>query len=361
MTSTESRSTGKLAARAAALNLEGAAIVVGAVGLVLGALVALPFFWGRSLPIAGPSSLSEAAAILAGIAGVLAYVTGRLWHRTTLSPFGGRPDREPGGERAPRSIGGAGVFDTVVIALAHGILALLGWLVLGAVLADGFTDAVVYFVSATVLAGVAVGVTAYASFLSATKMDLMRLSTVLAVFAIVGILVAMLSAPDPHWWKFHLSALGMSDSASSRTFNITLIVAGLMMAAIARYATDLHGTTGGPRTAILRVRVCLILIGLLLAGVGLFPLDVSPVLHNASAVGMLLAFSLLIFWVPRALPEAPRSFLVFGYACFGAIVIAAAFFVTGYYVLTATELVAGVIVFGWLTVYLRMSGAAERE
>jgi hypothetical membrane protein len=365
MTSTESRTAGKLAARAAALNLEGAAIVVGAVGLVVGALVALPFFWGRSLPIAGPSSLSEAAAILAGFAGLFAYVTGRLWHRTTLSPFGGRPDREAGGEaggeRAPRSIGGAGVFDTVVIALAHGILALLGWLVLGAVLADGFTDAVVYFVSATVLTGVAVGVTAYAAFLSATKMDLMRLSTVLAVFAIVGILVAMLSAPDPHWWKFHLSALGMSDSASSLTFNITLIVAGLMMAAIARYATDLHGTAGGPRAAILRVRVCLILIGLLLAGVGLFPLDVSQVLHNASAVGMLLAFSLLIFWVPRALPEAPRSFLVFGYACFGAIVIAAAFFVTGYYVLTATELVAGVIVFGWLTVYLRMSGAAERE
>jgi hypothetical membrane protein len=360
MTTTRRGSTGRLAARASALNLEGAAIVVGGVALVVGVLVSLPFFWGRSVPIAGPSSLSQLLAIVAGVVGVLAYVVGRLWHRTALSPFGGTADREPGATRAPRSIGGAGVFDTVVIALAHGIIALLGWIVLGAVLADSFTDAVVYFVSATVLTGVAVGVTAYAVFLSATRMDLMRMSSVLAVFAIVGLLVAMLSAPDPHWWKLHLSALGMSDSISSLTFNVTLILAGLMLAAIARYATDLSGTAVGPRSAILRVRVCLILIGVFLAGVGLFPLDVSQVLHNVSAVGMLIAFSLLIFWVPKALPEAPRSFLIFGYACFGAVALAAVFFVTGYYVLTATELIAGVIVLGWLTVYLRVSGAAER-
>ncbi|WP_285113669.1 hypothetical protein [Leifsonia sp. fls2-241-R2A-40a] len=368
MTSTGQHETTRLTARAAALDLEGAAIVVAAIALVAGALVALPFFWGRTLAIAGPASVSQFAAIAAGVAGAVSYAVGRLWHRAALTPFGGRPDRAADASPAGRTIGGAAVFDTIVIAIAHGIIALLGWLVLGAVLAEGFADATVYFVSATVLAGAAVGVTAYAVFLSATRMNLMRLSTVLAVFAIVGILAATLSAPDPHWWMFHLSALGMTNSISSLTFNLTLIVAGLMMAAIARYATDLgavgRGASGGagtaPRSAVLRVRVCLILIGVLLAGVGLFPLDVSQVLHNASAVGMLLAFSFLVFWVRRALPEAPRAFLVFSYASFGVIVLAALFFVTGYYVLTATELIAGVIVFAWLTVYLRVSGAAER-
>ncbi|WP_431246963.1 DUF998 domain-containing protein [Leifsonia xyli] len=350
-----------MTSRAAALDLEGAALVVGAVALAAGILLALPFFWGRSLPIAGPSSVSQFAAIAGGLAGLAAYVVGRLWHRTALTPFGGRPDREPGAPAERRSIGGAEIFDTVVIALAHGIIGLLLWLELGAILADGFTGAVVYFVSAAVLAGAAVGVTAYASFLSATRMDLMRLSTVLAAFAILGILAAMLSAPDPQWWTLHLSALGMSNSISSLTFNVTLIVAGLMMAAIARYATDLRTANPEvPRSATLRVRVCLILIGVLLAGVGLFPLDVSRVLHNVSAVGMLLSFSLLVFWVRRALPEAPRAFFLFGYVSFGVIVLAAVFYVTGYYVLTATELVAGVLVFAWLTVYLRVSGAAAR-
>ena len=70
--------------------------------------------------------------------------------------------------------------------------------------------------------------------------------------------------------------------------------------------------------------------------------------------------SSLSVWVRRALPEAPRAFFVFGYALFGVIVVAAVFFVTGYYVLTATELIAGVVVFAWLTVFLRVSGAAAR-
>ncbi|WP_064111339.1 DUF998 domain-containing protein [Leifsonia xyli] len=360
MTGVRQRSTERVAARAAALDLEGAAIVVGAAALVVGAIVSLPFFWGRSLPIAGPGSLSQFAALAAGVVGIAAYVVGRLWHRDALTPFGGRADRAAEAPASRRSPTGAALFDTVVIALAHGIIAVLGWLVLGAVLADGFQDATVYAVSATVLAGVAVGFSAYVIFLSGARMDLMRLSTVLAVFAAFGILAAMLSAPDPHWWEFHLSALGMTKSVSSLTFNLTLIVAGLMMAAIARYATDLTGVDPAVRPARMRVRVCLILIGLLLAGVGLFPLNVSQILHNGSAVGMLVAFSLLVFWVRRALPEAPRSFFLLGYVLFAVIVLAAVFFVTGYYVLTATELIAGVVVFAWLTVFLRVSGAAGR-
>ena len=358
MTGVRPRSTGRVAARAAALDLEGAAIVVGAAALVVAGIVSLPFFWGRSLPIAGPGSVSQFTALAAGVLAVAAYVVGRLWHRERLTPFGGLPDREPGG--GPRTAPAVPVFDTAVIAVAHGIIALLGWLLLGAVLADGFTDATVYAVSATALAGAAAGVTAYAVFLSATRMDLMRLSTVLAVFAVVGILVATLTAPDPHWWQLHLSALGMTNSVSSLTFNLTLIVAGLMMAAIARYATDLTQVDPGLRAATLRVRVCLILIGVLLAGVGLFPLDVSQVLHNVSAVGMLIVFALLVFWVRPAVPDAPRAFLLFGYVSFAVIVVAAVFFVTGYYVLTATELIAGVIVFAWVTVFLRVSGAASR-
>jgi len=360
MTGVRHGGTERMSARAAALDLEGASIVVGSAALVVGVIVSAPFFWGRSLPIAGPGSCSQFAALAAGVIAVAAYVIGRLWHRTSLTAFGGRPDRPAGEAPAPRSATGSAVFDTAVIAIAHGITATLGWLVLGAILANGFTDATVYALSASVLVGAAVGFTAYAVFLSAARIDLMRLSSLLAVFAVVGIVAAMLSAPDPHWWQLHLSALGMSDSVSSLTFNLTLIVAGLMMAAIARYATDLTHVDPADRPARLRVRVCLILIGLLLAGVGLFPLDVSQILHNVSAVGMLIAFTLLVFWVRRALPEAPRSFFVFGYVSFAAIVVAAVFFVTGYYVLTATELIAGVIVFAWLTVFLRVSGAAAR-
>jgi hypothetical protein len=114
------------------------------------------------------------------------------------------------------------------------VIALLGWLVLGTVLADGFQDATVYFLSASALAATAAAVTGYAVFLSAVNMSLLRLSTVLGAFVIVGILTAMLSAPDPHWWMLHLSALGMTQSISSLSFNLTLIIAGIIVTAMAR-------------------------------------------------------------------------------------------------------------------------------
>lgn len=346
----------RLSRHTAALSAEGAALVVAAIAFVLGALVALPFFWDAELPIAGPASLSQFTAIVAGVVGLLAYFAGRLFHRRSLTPFGRAHD----GAEQPTTA--ADVFDTIVIAIAHGVVALLSWLVLGAILAASFSDATVYFLSAVALTGSSIAVTAYIVFLSATQMRLMRLSTVLAVFAIVGLLCAMLSAPDPHWWQQHLSALGMTKSVSSLTFNITLIIAGLMMVAIARYATDVRGIDDRrQRSGAVRLRVALLLIGILLALVGVFPLNVSQFMHNGSAVGMLLVFSLTVFWVRKALPTAPRSFFVFGYLSFAVIVLMVVFFAIGYYVLTATELVAGSIVFAWLIVYLRVSGAAQRD
>lgn len=372
------------------LSVENAAIIVGAVVFVLVVLVALVAFWGDSLPIAGPGSLGQFAAITAGIVAFLAYPVGRLRWRQGLTPFrvrdGSGVAREGGGSDGEGDGGGAAsaepsaatgtatadaatlaarratpidVFDTIAIAFAHAILVLLGWLVLGAVLAEGFQGASVYFLSATVLAAAVAAVSAYAVFLSAAGMDLLRLSTVLAAFAVIGILTAMLSAPDPQWWMLHLSALGMTKSISSLTFNLTLIVAGVIVTAIARYATDVRSVVDpARRAAMVRVRIALILIGVLLACVGVFSLNISELLHNVSAVGMVVVFALAVFWVRGAMPQAPRSFFILGYVFFATIVVVLVFFAIGYYVLTAAELVAGVLVFSWLIVYLRVSGAA---
>jgi hypothetical membrane protein len=346
----------------ARLTVEGAGIVTGAAVFVVVGVVALLVFWGHTLPIAGPNSVGQFVAIAGGIIAFLAYIAGRLWRRAGLTPFQTATATAAAADAQPHRASGADIFDTFAIALAHGILALLGWLVLGAVLANGFQDATVYHLSATALAAAAAGVTAYAVFLSAAQMDLMRLSTVLAAFAVVGILTSMLSAPDPHWWQLHLSALGMTQSVSSLAFNLTLIIAGVIVTAIARYATDARGIDDQKRrSAVLRVRVGLILIGVLLACVGIFTLNISVTLHNVSAVGMVLVFALVVFWVRGALPNAPRSFFVLGYVFFAVIVLMLVFFAVGYYVLTAAELVAGVLVFSWLIVYLRVSGAAVAE
>lgn len=61
----------------------------------------------------------------------------------------------------------------------------------------------------------------------------------------------------------------------------------------------------------------------------------------------------------RLLPSMPRVFVLLGYIYVGVIVILAVFFITGYYNLTAVELVAAVLIFSWIIVFLRSSGAVE--
>lgn len=343
-----------LVRRAPSLGAEGAAIVIGAGAFLLVGVVGMLVFRGGQLPISGPGSVSQYAAIAAAVIGLLTYLAGRLARRGGLTPFAVAA--------APARASRVDIFDTIVIALAHGMLLLLGWTVIGAIMADSFKDATVYWLAAAVLAGTVAACSAYYVFLSAWNMDPIRLSTVLAVFAVVGVFTAMLTAPDPHWWKLHLSALGMTDSISSLAFNLTLIIAGIMVTAIARYATDVRGVTDpAHRASAVRVRVGLIIMGLLLACVGIFPLDKAPTAHNVSAVGMVVMYAFIVFWVKGALPAAPASFIILGYVFFAVVVAMLVFFFIGYYVLTATELVAGLVIFGWLIVFLRVSGAAARE
>jgi hypothetical protein len=49
-------------------------------------------------------------------------------------------------------------------------------------------------------------------------------------------------------------------------------------------------------------------------------------------------------------------FIALGYAYVAVIVLLAVFFATGYYNLTAVELIAAVLIFSWIIVFLRAAG-----
>jgi hypothetical protein len=55
----------------------------------------------------------------------------------------------------------------------------------------------------------------------------------------------------------------------------------------------------------------------------------------------------------------PRVFVLLGYVFVGVIVLLAIFFAVGYYNLTAVELVAGVLIFSWIIVFLRSAGSMQ--
>lgn len=324
--------------------LESLGLGVGTVAFVVVAIVALLVFRLQDAPISGPGSVGQFSAIASAAAAMVAFAVGRfVVHR---------------GEGAP-ALTVLDYLDVAALALAHGVIALLSWTLLAVILEDAFVGAEVYAVPLLVLSGAAGAVTAYLVFSSAAHMDLPLLAVILAVFLVEGVLASMLTASDPNWWQDNLSALGMTGDLSAMTFNLTLIVAGFIVTTLARYAT--RGIPTSHAHGIRWVRLCLILVGVFLGMVGVFPVDRFFVIHTGFASGMAVVFGLLVILLPRWIPGIARSFVVLGWVFVAAIAVLSVYFAVGYYTLTAVELVAGILIFTWIILFIRNAAALEND
>ena len=325
-----------------ARSLESGALVVGAIAFALTAIVALVVFQLQPAPIAGRGSLGQFAAIAGAVVAVLAFILGRY----VVRPSG-------------RRLRVLDIVDIAALAFAHGVIALLTWTLFAVIMEHGFLDAVVFGLSVVVLASAAAAATAYIAFYSSTHMDLQLLAVVLAAFLVQGVLASMLTASDPHWWQENLSALGMNDDISSLAFNLTLIVAGIMVTTLARFAT-LGIPTSNPH-GIRNVRLTIVLVGLFLGGVGVFPVDQFAVLHTGIASGMVVVFGVLVILLPRWIPGMPHAFIMLGWLFLAVTVSLGILFAVGYYTLTAVELVAGILVFVWIVLFIRAASALRQD
>ena len=331
---------------------EATALIVGAAFLVVGFGIALPIFWGRELAISGTGSIGMFAAYGGAVTAALAFTLGRLAVR--------EPAPDPAVARDGFAVPGDRLrwYDLAAIAFAHAAIAYLGWLGIAELLERSFVDAPVFPLPGAILVAVAFTLTGYVAFLSAVALTPMVLSLVLAVFLVIGAFAAMLASSDVHWWQDNLSALGMSSNSASVAFNATLVIAGIMVTTIARYATaGLPVDEPADRRGRTIVRGGLILMGIFLACVGIFPVDEFFALHNTVATGMAVAFAVVVVGLPWFVRGVPRVFVGFGWTYVLVIVLLGAFFAVGYYNLTAVELIAAVLIFSWIIVFLRTAGA----
>lgn len=337
---TEARSHGAKRERAR----EAIGLQISIFAFILAALVALVVFRLHPAPISGPDSLGQFAALMSAVTAIIVFVLGRV---IAADPARGK------------RLGVLDIIDIGAFAFAHAMIALLGWILAATIVEAGLIGAVVFPVPVLMLAGAAAGLTAYVTYYSATHLDLQLLATVLAVFLVLGILASMLTASDPQWWKENLSALGMTDDLSARAFNLTLIVAGILVTTLARYATRGIPTTH-PR-GVVAVRTCLIIVGIFLGLVGVFPVDEHFALHTGVASGMVVAYTVLVVAIRTWVPGVSRTFMLLGYVFVVLILVLAVFFAVGYYTLTAVELVAGTVVFTWIILFIRTADALKRD
>jgi hypothetical protein len=307
------------------------------------------------LPLSGAGSFGEISAVLAGL--VAAAATGTGYWRSRHSA-----GQEWRLTLAPWKFG----VNAISVVIVHTILATLATIAGYYVLSAGFIGLTMDPFWAAVLLAINLGLVAHLTYVSASRMTTQRMSSLLMAFIIIGTLTSMVTTPDEEWWKLHFSQLGsFEDSISSWIFNGTLIAGGLLVTTFGVYVgNDMRALVdrgilkrdSSPRV----VSTVFVAMGILLAGVGLVPVDVNLIVHNLSATGMAVVFLGLLIAAPRVLAGMPRTFFIVTWAFLAALVLSVVLFVVQYFSLTAFEIIVFSLVFAWIAVFIRFLGVAAQ-
>ena len=334
------------------LAVETESLVGGVVAAGSTAIVAMLSFLGSEWPLWGGWSVGALAAIAVIVSGVAVAATG-YWRARDL------PGQQWRHELGPWKFS----LDVATVSAVHAVIAGLITVMVFVSLQRSFEGLVVDPWVGAATSAVASGLAAYWIYLSVSSITTPKLASLLVVFMSITVLTSMATSQNPQWWEIHFSQLGTSNDFSSAMFNIALVVAGTFVITFAMYVFRDLGTlvrqgvlahAWAPRL----VSVVFVVMGVLLACVGLFPFDVNLLMHNMSAIGMSLSFLALLISAPWVLRGMPKRFFVF---CTGAIVVllggALLFEPIGYWNLTAFELVAFSTIFGWIAVFIRFVSA----
>ena len=329
-----------------------AALSAGVLGAILGTIAT----WGAALEFWGWPSAGSMASF--GAAGVAIAAAATAYSRSA---------RQAGQEWRKELRTWRVVVNTVSVTVVHAALAALATAIVYIVLALGFVGLVLRPFGGAILGAVSIGLVAYLTYLSASRMTTQRMSSLLVSFVALGTLSAMATSPEQGWWRYHFSELGTFGTFSSFAFNGTLIAGGLLVTTFATYVqSDLAALVKagrlGSRRAPGAIAVLFAIMGVMLALVGIVPLNVNEPIHNISASGMALMFFGLLGSSPWLLRGMPRAFFLSTAAIGIAFVASIVLFLVGYFNLTAFEIAVFALIFGWIAIFIRfLTAAANKE
>lgn len=310
-------------------------------------------FYGHGIPLFGRVSIGVTASFFGFIGAFAAYFLSAQWQRLS-----------PRNKHSQVYVKWAhDTYTNLSLALVFALVALLLLAGTFRLLQDAFSGLAFDSWSAAALTAAAVAAAGYIAFLGAAEMNASRLSILLAVFLVAGVMTSMITAEYPYWWQYHFSYLGAGGTFSSRAFNLSLIIGGGVIAALSDYVASDFANMKTParitRTAKVNlVRTVLVGIGICLALVGIFAFDTSPTIHKLAAGMMAILFIALVCALPFVAPVFSRAFYQLSFTLVAALIIGYVLFdVVGYLNLTAFELLAASVIFTWIVLFIRQIGA----
>lgn len=338
------------------VGMESEAVIAGSVAAGIGGIYGAIVFAGTNPTIWGGWSLGLASAIAVLVVSVVTSYVG-YWRSRHL----------PGQEWRLSISSWKFILDATIVAAVHSVIATIATLITFILLQMSFQSLRVDGWTSAVGAAAATGLTSYYIYLSVSRINTSKMASLLVIFMSVAVLTSMATAQDPLWWEYHFSQLGTFGDRSSGLFNIALIIAGALVTTFSLYLyrdiDALHAAGVLKRKWAARaISVTFVVMGIMLAGVGAFPLNVNMLIHNVSAIGMSISFILLLVTTPWVLKGMPWTFFAVTAGFFAGMLVSVVLFaVTGYFNLTAFELVVFVTIFGWISTFIRFLSATVEQ
>ncbi|MFZ1258185.1 MAG: DUF998 domain-containing protein [Candidatus Saccharimonas sp.] len=180
------------------------------------------------------------------------------------------------------------------------------------------------------------------------KVSSFNITWILIGSATVGTALSIALTKDTKWMQWHLSRLGEGASLSSAIFNFTIIMAGLVLLLMAMRITD-EITHHKPHPGVGQLRMLLIIAAMCWAGVGAFPFDTWPVIHNVFGYGQFLVLSAAMVGLKHICPRfSPRTYNIGLMAVIITAILVALFHLTHFTTLLVVELIGQLFIYAWL-------------
>lgn len=336
-----------------AVHLENTSLLLGLVGIGIGALVGIVGL-PDTRPLFGPDSIGSVASLAAMVAAILSSLFTLTWVTPANRPWFRRL-------RWWRLL-----LNILGLTLLHAMLALLGTLAAFAIFQNAFEGLALDRWAGAFWVAMAGGLWGYVTSSSTAALTTHSLSVLLLAFLGVGALSSASSAAEPRWWDLHFSALGTSSDFSGVTFNMTLLVTGVALTTVGDFLAHDLGVwakgAGEKAWKVTVVRVALLTLGVLVAVVALVPVDVNKEWHDTAAQSLVLVFAAALVSFPIMFRRMSGSFQVVTLAVAGLLVMLMVLYEGIEYLnTTAFEMGAGAAVFLWLLLFIRTVTAAVEE
>ncbi len=253
---------------------------------------------------------------------------------------------------------GSLIYNCIVLTIALAITVAMVSFIIISVFNNSFKNVQLDIFISSAMVGIYSGVLLYLIVPVAIGMDTIIVARLFTIVMISGIILSMLTNNNPNWWQVNFSYLGWGNGISSLSFNLTIIMAGLLVIALStQFTNDLKRSKhifDKKDVNFNILSVLFIILGVDMSALGLFPYDRAPRLHDILGYSMIIIFGVIVLSLKYIFPKIDKAFLTNSYLILFFIALCYILFsVVGYLSLTGFELIGFLSTFGWLLMFVR--------